>query len=166
MTARTSLALAVTLLAALTLAGSAPGSPTAKSKPKAAPTGQQLGGTWITTIELVNAPPGIEPRFQALNTFLGSGELVVSSSQPNPGLRVLAHGQWVRTGNRRFASTMLWFRFDPTGKYIGMQRVRRTIELAASLTRFTSEDVIEVLTPDGVVVASINGRETGTRLGT
>jgi len=152
----------VLLLACLTLAAYTAGAGAAKSK--GAP--QQLSGTWVTSIELVNPPPTIEARFQGLNTFLPSGELVVSSSQANPGLRVLAHGQWVRTGNRRFASTMLWFRFDPTGKYIGMQRVRRTIEVAAGFTRFTAEDVIEILAPDGAVVASLNGRETGARLGT
>ncbi len=131
---------------------------------KSAPLGQQLNGTWTTTVQLSDAPPGAPSAFTALDTFLPGGGLLVSSSAANPALRGLAHGAWVRTGNRQFASTFVWFRFDPTGQYIGTQRVRRTIQLAKSLKSFQSTDVIEVISPTGAVVATIHGTEAGTLL--
>jgi hypothetical protein len=126
--------------------------------------GQQLAGTWLTTITLTNPPPGVVPSFTALDTFLPSGELLVSSSQPMPASRSLAQGGWIRTGNRRFASSFTWFRFDATGAFIGMQRVRRTMTLAANLATFSATDVVEALSPTGAVVATVQGAETGNRL--
>jgi hypothetical protein len=126
--------------------------------------GQQFSGTWLTSVTLTNAPPGVAPTFMALDTFLPSGELLVSSSQAAPASRSLAHGGWVRTGNRRFASSFIWFRFDATGAFVGMQRVRRTMTLAADLVTFSATDVVEVLTPTGAVVATAQATETGKRL--
>jgi hypothetical protein len=124
-----------------------------------------LQGTWMTTVSIANPPPGIGPRFFALDTFVPGGALVVSSSAAMPSLRTLAHGQWIRTGNRRFASTFVWFRFDPAGAFVGMQRVRRTIDLAPGLDAFHSTDVIEVTDPTGTVLTTLHASEDGKRLG-
>jgi hypothetical protein len=45
-----------------------------------------------------------------------------------------------------------------------MQRVRRTMTLAADLVTFSATDVVEVLTPTGAVVATAQATETGKRL--
>jgi len=90
--------------------------------------------------------------------------LLVSSSVDGPTLRGLAHGTWTRTGDRKFASSFTWFRFDPTGKFVGLQRVRRTMSVSANLKSFSSTDVIEIISPTGTVVATIHGTEQGTKL--
>ena len=123
-----------------------------------------ITGTWMTTVTLSDAPPQVDQTFLALDTFLCDGPLLVSSSASNPSGRGLAHGEWIRTGNHHFASTFVWFRFDPSGKFVGMQRVRRTIELAANGDTFQSADVIEILDPAGNVVATFHGAEAGQRL--
>jgi len=105
---------ALTTLVALFAAGAISASD-GKKNPKS----QALSGTWMTTVTLEDPPPGIAASFRALNTFLPSGELLVSSSVGLPSTRSLAHGDWVRTGNRRFASSFLFFRFDPAGAFIG-----------------------------------------------
>jgi hypothetical protein len=130
----------------------------------AAPNGKQLNGTWTTTVQLTDAPPGAPTSFNALDTFLPGGSLLVSSSAPGPGLRTLAHGTWIRTGDHRFASTFVWFRFDATGQYIGTQRVSRTMVLAKNGASFQASDIVEVVSPTGAVVATIHGTESGTLL--
>ena len=117
----------------------------------------------MTTVTLEDPPPGVAATFRALNTFLPSGELLVSSSVGLPATRSLAHGDWIRTGNRRFASSFVFFRFDPAGAFIGSQRVHRTILLAASLNAFTSTDVVEILDPSGTVIRSSRATEVGQR---
>jgi hypothetical protein len=129
-----------------------------------APTGKQLNGTWTTTVQLSDAPPGAPTSFNALDTFVPGGSLLVSSSAPSPGLRTLAHGTWIRTGDRRFASTFVWFRFDATGQYVGTQRVSRTMVLAKNGASFQASDIVQVVSPTGAVVATIHGTESGALL--
>ena len=152
-------AVALTALAAIFAAGA-----TSASVGKKDPKSQRLSGTWMTTVTLEDPPPGVAASFRALNTFLPSGELLVSSSVGMPATRSLAHGDWIRTGNRRFASSFVFFRFDPAGAFIGSQRVHRTIILAASLNAFTSTDVVEILDPSGTVIRSSRATEAGQRL--
>jgi len=150
----------VATVAIAAVAGALAASSPAASTPKT----QQLTGTWLTTITLVNPPQGVPPSFMALNTFFPSGELIASSSQVLPSTRTLAHGGWIRTENRRFASTFTAFRFDATGVYAGMLRVRRTITLSADNRSLTADDAVEMLNPAGTVVASFQATETGRRV--
>jgi hypothetical protein len=126
----------------------------------------QLSGTWITSVSLTNPPPGVDATFQALDTFVAGGGILVTSSQSHPTARSLAHGNCARTSGRTFACTFVWFRFDPTsGSYVGMQRVRRTMTVSNDQKSFEATDTVDVLTPGGTVVASLRGSETGHRLG-
>jgi hypothetical protein len=135
------------------------------ARTSAAPKGQQqLNGTWTTTVQLTDAPPGAPAEFNALDTFLPGGNLLVSSSAPSAALRTLAHGAWIRTGDHRFSSTFMWFRFDPTGQYIGTQRVSRTMVLAKNGGTFQASDTVQVVAPTGAVAATIHGTESGTLL--
>lgn len=146
--------------AALTVSAVAAG---AEEKKPPAP---QLTGTWITSISLRNPPPGVDATFQALDTFVRGGGILVSSSQSHPTVRSLAHGNCAHTSGRTFACTFVWFRFDPTsGSYLGMQRVRRKMTVSNDQKSFQATDTVEVLAPNGTVVASIQGSETGHRLG-
>jgi len=129
-----------------------------------APNGTQLNGTWTTTVKLTDAPPGAPAAFNALDTFMPGGSLLVSSSAPGPGLRTLAHGTWIRTGDHRFAATFVWFRFDPTGQYLGTQRVSRTMVVAPNGSAFQASDTVQVISAAGAVVATIHGTESGTLL--
>jgi len=150
---------ALTALTAMIAAGAI-----SASAGRKAPKSQHLSGTWMTTVTLEDPPPGIPASFRALNTFLPTGELLVSSSAALPTLRSLAHGDWIRTGNRRFASSFVFFRFDPTGAFIGLQRVHRTILLPESLNAFPSTDGVEILDPSGTVTRSSRATEVGERL--
>jgi hypothetical protein len=156
--------LAATLVVVLVLARSATGAFSASAKPKDG-AGNRLVGTWLTTVTLTNPPPGVDATFQALDTFVPGGGILVSSSQSHPTARSLAHGNCARTGGHQYSCTFVWFRFDPTGAYLGMQRVRRTMTVSQDGNSFESTDTVEVLAPNGAVVATLQGSETGQRLG-
>ncbi len=124
----------------------------------------RLNGTWLTKVTLTDAPPGAPASFSALDTFLPRGGLLVSSSAPNPATRGLAHGTWTHRDHRSFTSSFTWFRFDAMGQYVGTQHVKRTMTLSKTRRTFHAQDVITILAPTGVVVATIHGTEVGTRL--
>lgn len=125
-----------------------------------------LTGTWLSTVSLVSPPPGVDATFQALDTFVAGGGILVSSSQGHPTTRSLAHGNCTHTTGLRYACTFLWFRFDPvSGASVGTQRVRRTMTVSPDHSSFQATDTIDVLAPDGTVVASLQGTEVGHRLG-
>lgn len=128
-------------------------------------TGRQLTGTWVTAVSLVNPPPGVDATFQGLDTFVAGGGILVSSSQSHPAARSLAHGNCTHTGGRQYACTFVWFRFDPSGAYLGLQRVRRTMTVSQDGNSFASTDTVEVLAPNGTVLGTLQGSETGQRLG-
>jgi hypothetical protein len=136
--------------------------PSARHHPSS-PT-QALNGTWLTTVQLTDAPPGAPTSFNALDTFLPDGGLLVSSSAPNPAQRGLAHGSWSHVGHRNFTSTFVWFRFDAPGQAIGTQRVHRTMKVSTDGSSFTATDIIEIVAPTGAVLVTIHGTETGQLL--
>ncbi len=122
----------------------------------------RLKGTWSTEVTLTDTPPGAPSSFSALDTFLPGGGLLVSSSAPNPSTRGLAHGVWTHRHGRAFTSTFVWYRFDSTGLYVGTQKVTRTLTLSRSGKHFHSQDVIEIVAPNGSVVATYHGTEVGS----
>lgn len=123
-----------------------------------------LNGTWLTTVQLADAPPGAPSSFNALDTFLPDGGLLVSSSAPLPSTRGLAHGTWTHVGHQNYTSTFTWFRFDASGQAVGTQRVRRTMRFSPSGASFSATDVVEIIAPTGTVLATIHGTESGTLL--
>jgi hypothetical protein len=135
--------------------------PRPSSHPQSPRPDHDLNGTWLTTVQLTDAPPGAPSSFNALDTFLPDGGLLVSSSAPMPSTRGLAHGTWTHVGHRNFTSTFTWFRFDATGQAVGTQRVRRTMRVSQSGTSFSGTDVVEVIAPTGAVLVTIHGTETG-----
>jgi hypothetical protein len=156
--------LATTIIAVGALALSATGALSAPHK-AGDHAANPLVGTWVTSVTLTNPPAGVDGTFQGLDTFVAGGGIIVSSSQSHPTQRSLAHGNYTRTGDRQYACSFVWFRFDPTGAFAGMQRVRRTMTVSRDGTSFQAEDTIDVLAPNGTVVATIQGTETGQRLG-
>ena len=149
--------------AGLALAGRAHAAPPAAPGADLSPLGQQLEGTWMLTVRIDGPPPpGVPPVLPAMNTFLPGGALFetgAGSSARGPG-----HGQWVRTGDREFAATFAFFRFDQAGKPLGAQRVTRAIRLNEGLDELRAEARFEVADLQGTVTARGRATETGTRL--
>ena len=82
-------------------------------------------------------------------TFTGSGGMI-ETSNTGTALRGPAHGAWIRTGQRRFVTNMVFFRFNPaTGAFLGTQQVHRKMRLSRDQMSFTATSVADQYNPDG-----------------
>ena len=126
--------------------------------------GQELEGTWLVTVRPNNPPPGLPPSFPTLNTFLPSGELLETGTGTPPSRRTPGHGEWLRTGDRRFALTLVFFRFDAEGRYIGPLEANTTLRLARNLRTFRGVSTAVLRDPQGNVVGTFDTTVTGERI--
>jgi hypothetical protein len=132
--------------------------------------GQRMEGTWLVTITVKEGLPVLPPPFLALDTFDSNGGLIAEYNLPPLPLAGLlissssAQGEWVRTGDRTFATTVLAFLFNQNRAPVGLFRFNRTIELAATLDSFTAVFVGEVLDGNLNVLTSFSGTAVATRI--
>lgn len=161
---------AVTVCATLISAGAVlgPGSSVGAQKQSAsygAPATAKLSGTWQATVTRVSPAPGVPPTFRSLMTFTSDGGML-ETSNTGTALRGPAHGAWIRTGKRRFSTSMVLFRFDPaTGAFAGTQEINRTMVIAPDRMHFRAVSVARQLRPDGSeAVTGLRATEVGTRL--
>jgi hypothetical protein len=115
---------------------------------------QKLSGAWEVT---VTRPDGT--TFLSLMTFTESGEALEESN--NTPIRSLAHGEWVRTGERRFTRTWVYFRFVPTSNpatprlFVGTNRNTANMVLSEDLGTFNAVACSQLY--------DVNGDPEGTR---
>ncbi len=109
---------------------------------------QGIEGTWVT------APPsgetGVPQRVQA--TFAGDGTVIVTNNL-FPRLSP-AQGVWERIDDRQFAATWVHLRYDDTGAWVGLTKVRQTISLNETLDESVATVVAEDLDHDGNILAT------------
>ncbi len=126
--------------------------------------GQELDGTWLVTVNLSDPPPGAPPTFRTLVTFFPGGAMMETATNSPPSSRGPGHGQWVRIGDRTFASTFMFFGFDPRGRFIGSTKVHSRTVLARSLRRFRAVSAVEIFDADDNLVATRRSTAVGKRL--
>ena len=125
MTRKTAAASLIALVTAAMLAAGAVSAADGGDSPEQS-SGNQLVGTWIVTVN--RAAP--LPPLTSLSVFTPDGSVVEMASEWQAG-RSASYGSWERLERRFYASTMIFFRFNPqTGEYLGTQKINRTIELA------------------------------------
>jgi hypothetical protein len=124
--------------------------------------GNQLAGTWSVT---VNRPAPLPP-LTSLQVFTEGGS-VLEMANEWPATRSAAYGRWERIEGRLYASTTVFFRFNPqTGVYLGTQKISRTIRLAQDGTAFEHVARVTVLDPSGGVVTTFSATAAGERMQT
>ena len=74
------------------------------------------------------------------------------------------HGQWVRTGDREFRGSFLYFRTNPAGGFIGMTKVTQTLQLSEDLQELHSTALIQVLDAEGTVLGMARATSVGRRM--
>ena len=125
--------------------------------------GRDVVGSWMVTL---SRGPSLPP-IQSLQTFT-RGNGVVEISNGGATVRCPAHGAWERIGARKYATTIVFFRYDPSnGAYIGTLKLRRTLELTPNGQNFTAVSVAELRDPAGQVLPGSNTRrdlETAERI--
>lgn len=122
----------------------------------------QLVGSWMVT---VNRGPALPP-LKSLQTFT-KGHGVIETSNAGATVRSPAHGAWNRIGGRAYGSTMVFFRYDSSGAFIGTLKLRRTLEVAHDGQSFTGGSVAELRDANGNLLPGSNTRldaETAERI--
>jgi len=127
--------------------------------------GNSVEGSWVVTVTRVNPPPNVPPTFKSLMTF-DSGGGFTETSNTGTTLRGPAHGSWERVDGRSYATTMLFFRFNPqTGAFLGTQKVNRTMRLSQDGQTFEAVSLAAQYDPEGVLtLGGLRATETGERI--
>ena len=113
-----------------------------------------LAGTWMSRLET-----GIAP---ALISFMSDGRVILTppitlGPIPGPGLALLrgtGHGEWIRTSNHEFASTVFLLVSDLTTDFVNLVKITATIKLSETSDEFTETGTVSVLDTNGAVLFS------------
>jgi hypothetical protein len=145
-------AIAISAIAAITAAA---GDASAQSF------GNQISGPWDVTVD--RATPLSDLR--SLQTITSDGS-IVEIANGGTALRSPSHGAWERIAGREYASTMVFFRYDPqTGAYLGTQKIQSTLTLAPDGGSFTGVALSTLYDAVGnVVVADLRADIAGVRI--
>lgn len=160
MTRRTAVAGIVAVLATGALVAAA-GSGSAGAAEE--PSGNQLIGTWQVT---VNRPAPL-PSLRSLQVFTDEGSVIETANEWLVGgaLRTAAIGSWERITGRLYASTTVFFRFDPqTGAFLGTRKINRTHELAPDGQSFSHVAQVTTFDPNGNALGTFVARATAVRM--
>jgi hypothetical protein len=123
--------------------------------------GNTLAGSWDVAVDR----PAPLSDLRSLQTFTASGS-VIEIANGGTGVRSASHGAWERVNGRTYASTIVFFRFNPaTGAYLGTQKINRTIELSPDGGSYEGVGVSTLFDPAGnVEVSGLRAPETGVRI--
>jgi hypothetical protein len=123
---------------------------------------RRLEGTWQAQTTIVNCQTGTVmenfSKFVSFNTG-GTAQEVSSSTL----FRSAALGIWERNGWDSFRYLLRFFRFNPDGTPAGSVRAVWEGEFTNS-NSYAAEATVQIIAPNGMVVATICGTETASRL--
>ena len=120
---------------------------------------ERLEGTFLVD---VTPDPGGPPPFMIIRQFTPTGG-VTGPSQVLFGSAV--SGEWIRTGNREFAATLVSFLYAPTGEAVAITKTRGRINLNETGDGLTGRFKVENFSLTGILIGSINASVRGTRVG-
>jgi hypothetical protein len=120
-----------------------------------------FAGSWDVIVD--RAAPQSDLR--SLQTFTSDGS-VVEIANGGTALRSPSHGSWERIAGHQYASTIVFFRYDPlTGAYLGTQKVNSALELSPDGGSFTGVALSTLYDAAGnVVVAGLRAEVAGVRI--
>lgn len=125
--------------------------------------GRTLAGTWAVTVD----QPGF-PQPQRHFTFNSDGGLVTNDDlQVGPNFvehQTIGQGNWIRTGHRSVAATIIGQRFNLEGSFLGTYKVRMNLELDPSAREWSGRFVIDIALPNGQVIFTSGGNFDATPL--
>jgi len=140
-----------------------PAHPSHVSAQEEAALGRTLAGTWVVNV----SQPGFPPS-QRHFTFNADGGLVTNDDlQVGPNFVehfTIAQGNWIRTGHRSVAATIVGQRFNLEGIFLGTFKVRMNLELNPPASEWTGTFRLDIALPGGQVVFTSDGGFEATRL--
>jgi hypothetical protein len=118
----------------------------------------QIVGSWQLT---VNRGPQLPP-VKGLTTYTRGHSLIGTA---NLLVRGPAHGTWEHVSGRLYADTHIFFRFDPSGTFLGTQKIKETVRLAPDGDSYTAVAIADQFDPNGNLIASgLRATITATRI--
>jgi hypothetical protein len=120
--------------------------------------GSDIVGTWQAT---VNRGP-VLPPLTSLHTFT-SDRTMIESGSDSP-FRSPGFGVWQYLGNRTYATTLVFHRFNATGEHIGSVKVKANRRLSADSESYVGVGVNEIRDRKGNVIAVGRSTVTGQRM--
>ena len=125
--------------------------------------GRTLAGTWVVNVNQPGFPPA-----QRHFTFNSDGGLVTNDDlQVGPNFVehfTIGQGNWIRTGNRSVAATIVGQRFNLEGSFLGTFKVRMNLELNPLASEWSGTFRIDIALPGGQVIFTSDGGFEATRL--
>jgi hypothetical protein len=123
---------------------------------------RRLEGTWQAQTTIVNCQTGtVMENFSKFVSFNSGGTAQEVSSSTL--FRSAALGIWERNGWDSFRYLLRFFRFNPDGTPAGSVRAVWEGEFTNS-NSYVAEATVQIIAPNGTVVATICGTETASRL--
>ena len=122
-----------------------------------------IEGTWQTQVTIRLCPNGdVTETFSKLVSFHQGGTANETSSSSL--FRTTAFGLWQHNNGDSFRYVLRFFRFNPDGTHAGSVRALWNVTLDDFSDSYTATSLVEILAPNGTVVATRCGSETGTRV--
>ena len=104
-----------------------------------------ITGSWSVTVD--RGPAGAAQLAAVLHRRWLSDRDRQHGRQPRSCPRA-----WKYLGDRLYATTIVFFRFDAAGAFVGSQKIKRTLRLARDGKSFTAISISELLDPAGNLI--------------
>ena len=126
-----------------------------------------IEGVWQVARGGVNCndPNQVPPAtFPAIMTFHRDGTVIGAAKSPVTGpFDTPEFGTWQRQqGSQNYSFRELQYRYDGSGTFLGSLVITANVELTGA-NSFTYSATIQIINPNGDLIASHCGRATGTR---
>ncbi len=119
-------------------------------------------GTWVVQATITNCSgTTLESFSKGVSINAGGTQSDTSSSSL---YRAVGLGVWEHIQRNEFVYAARFFRFNPDGTPAGSVRAKWTVLMGDDGNDYTATGAIQIVLPNGTVVANLCGTETGTRM--
>lgn len=119
-------------------------------------------GTWIVQTQITNCSGVTLESFSKLVSINAGGTAQETSSSTL--FRSTGLGVWQHVEQNRFVYALRFFRFNPDGTPSGSVRAKWAVLMGDHGDTYTATGAIQIVLPNGVVVANLCGTETALRM--
>lgn len=158
---RVNVSLAVTMLL---IHGTAFAGDDDRQKDKGEKGPEAIVGVWESTATVRDCNSGVAiGSFKGLSTFNVGGTASYGSNSP-PALTSASMGTWKRESHRTYTITLVFYRFNPDGLLLGMQKSKGTRTFSEDESSFTGTVNGQITDAAGNVLAHTCLTDTGLRV--
>jgi hypothetical protein len=121
-------------------------------------------GTWNVQTQITNCAGIPVENFSKFVSIEAGGTAHEMSNSLPPSQRTVAFGVWEHLEQRNFVYALRFFRFTPMGTFSNIVQAKWSVLMGDDGDSYTADATIQVMLPNGTVVANLCGSENGTRM--